>query len=183
MQHGFDSQPAAPVGVAISEPPVAPVALSFDSSPATVPSPAKGRQVPHAPSAARLLCAWSVDLALLGSTVVANLLAATSIAGQRGWSEALAAAAWLWVALAAVLAIAWSWIFVALCGRTPGMAVAGLRVQAAQGGRPAPARALLRAILALLFAAPGVFGFVVALFDPRGQTLHDKVSRCVTVVD
>jgi uncharacterized RDD family membrane protein YckC len=182
MQHRFDSQPAAPVGVAISEPPVAPVALSFDSSPATVPSP-QARQVPRAPAAARLLCAWAVDLALLGSTVAANLLAATSIAGQRGWSEALAAAAWLWVALAAVLAIAWSWIFIALCGRTPGMAVAGFRVQAAQGGRPAPACALLRAVLALVFAAPGVFGFVVALFDPRGQTLHDKVSRCVTVVD
>jgi hypothetical protein len=28
-----------------------------------------------------------------------------------------------------------------------------------------------------------VFGFVLALFDARGQTLHDKVSRCVTVVD
>ena len=180
MQHGFDSHPAAPVGMAISEPPIAPVALSFDSSPATVPSPAT-RSRPGAPTRMRLFSAWAIDLTLLASVFAAHVLAATR--GQADWADALARAAWVWAALAAVLAIAWSWVFVAFCGRTPGMAATGQRVQAAQGARPTPARALVRAVLAVAFAAPGLFGFVLALFDARGQMLHDKLCRCVTVVD
>ena len=63
------------------------------------------------------------------------------------------------------------------------MALAGLRVRTAEGKAPRPSRALVRALLAVLFAAPGLFGFLLALFDARGETLHDKLCRCVTVVD
>ncbi len=182
MQRGFNSGPAAPVGFAISEPPIAPVALSFDSSPETLPSPAASRPRPGAPSAARLLSAWAVDLALLSSLFAGNVLFAAR-SGRQDCSEVLAGAAWLWIALLAVLAVAWSWVFIAFCGRTPGMAVTGQRLQTLQGGRPAPARAFVRAVLAVGCAVPGLFGFVLALFDPRGQTLHDKLSRCLSVVD
>ena len=129
------------------------------------------------------MASWGIDLALLNSIFALNVFAATRIGGDQSWSETLAAASSLWVALAGVLAIAWSWAFVAFCGRTPGMAVTGQRLQAVAGGRPTPSRALVRAVLAVAFAAPGLFGFVLALFDARGQTLHDKVCRCVTVVD
>jgi uncharacterized RDD family membrane protein YckC len=130
-----------------------------------------------------MLSAWAIDLLLLASMFAADVLAATHVGAARNWSDALAGAAWLWVAWAAVLAVAWSWVFVACCGRTPGMAATRVRVQAAEGGRPTPMRALVRAVLAVACAAPGLFGFVLALFDARGQMLHDKLCRCVTVVD
>jgi uncharacterized RDD family membrane protein YckC len=40
--------------------------------------------------------------------------------------------------------------------------------------------ALIRAALAVPSAAFGLAGFALALLDPRGQTLHDKL--CGTVV-
>jgi uncharacterized RDD family membrane protein YckC len=183
MQQGFESQPAAPVEIAISEPPIAPVALSFDSSPEAEPAAAQGPRR-RWPSRARLLTAWILDLALLSALFLANLLAASRLGGRpEDLAGVLGAAPALWASLAALLAVAWSWIFVALCGRTPGMAVTGQRLQLEQGGRPTPARALVRAVLALAFALPGMFGFVLALFDARGRTLHDKVCRCISVVD
>lgn len=182
MQQGFDSGPAAPVEFAISEPPIAPVALSFESSPGTEPAAAPGVRR-SGPSRTRLLTAWTIDASLLAGLACANLLAAARLGGRPDLAGLLGAAPWLWLSLVAVLAVAWSWIFVALCGRTPGMAVTGQRLQLARGGRPTPARALVRAALALLFALPGMFGFVLALFDARGRTLHDRVCRCVSVVD
>jgi uncharacterized RDD family membrane protein YckC len=182
MQQGFESGPAAPVEIAISEPPIAPVALSFESSPETEPTVVPGVRR-RSSSRARLLTAWAIDLALLAGLAGANLLAAARLGGRPDLAGVLGAAPWLWLSLVAVLAVAWSWIFVALCGRTPGMAVTGQRLQLVQGGRPTPARALVRAILALLFALPGMFGFVLALSDARGRTLHDRLCRCVCVVD
>jgi uncharacterized RDD family membrane protein YckC len=181
MQQGFESGPAAPVDLAISEPPIAPVALSFDSSPQAEPGPAP-RPRCRIPSPARLLLAWAVDLALLAAMLGGNLAIAARLSG-RDLAGTLGAATWLWLSLAAVLAVAWSWICVASCGRTPGMAVTGQRLQLAEGGRPTPARALVRALLALVFALPGMFGFVLALFDARRQTLHDKLCGCTSVVD
>jgi len=35
----------------------------------------------------------------------------------------------------------------------------------------------------VLSGALGMFGFVLALFDLRGQTLHDKLCGCVAIVD
>jgi uncharacterized RDD family membrane protein YckC len=44
-----------------------------------------------------------------------------------------------------------------------------------------PVQALWRALFALPSAALCLFGFVLALFDARGQTLHDKLSRSLVV--
>ena len=180
MQRGFDSGPAKPVDLAISEPPIAPVALSFDSSPQTVPSP-PGRHS-RVPAAGRRLGAWAIDLALLGGVCAAHAQAASRLTG-RDLASVLTSAPTLWLGLAATLAFAWSFLFVALCGRTPGMALTGQRLEAPGGAPPKPLRAFLRALLAVGFAAPGLLGFVLALFDPRGQTLHDRICRCTTVVD
>jgi hypothetical protein len=89
----------------------------------------------------------------------------------------------LWLGAGAVLALAWSWIFVAVWGRTPGMALTGQRLRMLDGTSPGPLLAFGRSVLALASAAFGSFGFVLALFDRRRQTLHDKVLRCVAIVD
>jgi uncharacterized RDD family membrane protein YckC len=82
----------------------------------------------------------------------------------------------LWLALFAVLALAYSWTFGALGGRTPGLAVAGLRIASVRGGAPTPREALARAALSIASAGLGLFGFAFALLDQRGQTLHDKLA-------
>jgi resuscitation-promoting factor RpfA len=183
MQRPFESGPAAPVDVAISDAPVAPVALSFGSEPpAEVPGPAPRRT--ERASGARRIAGWTIDLAFLTLVLGAHVLAAARVGGVlHSAPELVLGAPGLWIAEGAMLALAWSWVFVALWGRTPGMAVTGQRLRTLDGRAVGPFAAFARALLAVLFAAPGLFGFVLALFDLRGQTVHDKLCRCVAVVD
>src|SRR5207237_9800172 len=88
-----------------------------------------------------------------------------------------------WISVRAVLALAWSWVFTALWSRTPGMAFTGQRLCRLDGRPLGPLAAFARALLAVLSGALGLFGFVLALFDHRGQTLHDKLCGCVAIVD
>jgi uncharacterized RDD family membrane protein YckC len=87
----------------------------------------------------------------------------------------------LWGTVCALLAVAYSWLFTALGGRTPGLALAGLRVESQRGGTLTVREALARAALAVPSAALGLAGFALALVDPRGQTLHDKLCGAVVV--
>jgi len=87
----------------------------------------------------------------------------------------------LWFSVCALLAVAYSWFFTALGGRTPGLALAGLRVESQRGGTLTVREALARAALAVPSAALGLAGFALALVDPRGQTLHDKLCGAVVV--
>jgi len=63
------------------------------------------------------------------------------------------------------------------------MAFTGQRLRTLEGQPLEPIVAFARALLAVFSGALGLFGFVLALFDLRGQTLHDKLCRCVAVVD
>jgi hypothetical protein len=185
MQRRFDSEPAAPVEVVISdEPQVAPVAVSFTSEPPTEPLPRRRETGPRRASALRRLLGWAVDASLLALLFAAHVFVAARLCGEtRYWLDLVLAAPLLWLALLACLAVGASWPFVSLCARTPGMALTGQRLRSLRGEAPRPLLAFVRAVLAVVFAAPGLFGFVLALFDERGQTLHDKLSRCVTIVD
>ncbi|HEX9577378.1 MAG TPA: RDD family protein, partial [Myxococcales bacterium] len=118
---------------------------------------------------------------LLCALLAAHLYGATLLVDTPYPLEALSSQLPLWAALAACLAVAYSWLFTALSARTPGMALAGQRLETLRGGAPGLAAALVRALLSLL-SAPGVFGFLLALFDSRGQTLHDKLCGCVVVI-
>ena len=66
----------------------------------------------------------------------------------------------------------------ALGASTPGLALAGLRLRTLHGTAPGPQLAFARALLCLV-SAVGLFGFLLALFDVRSQTLHDKLCGCV----
>jgi uncharacterized RDD family membrane protein YckC len=88
----------------------------------------------------------------------------------------------LWFTLGAALALAYSWLFAAVCGRTPGMAVAHLRVVRVRGGGAlTPLQALARAVFAIPSAALGLFGFVLAFTS--GQALHDRLVRTRVIAD
>jgi len=129
------------------------------------------------------MAGWMIDFAGVAAWLVLHLFAAAGLGvGPSSFGTILLAPA-LWLGAGAFLALAWSWIFVALWGRTPGMALTGQRLRTAAGCAPGPLAAFARAALSLFSAALGLFGFVLALFDPRRQTLHDKLCRCVVVVD
>ncbi|HWE23611.1 MAG TPA: RDD family protein [Myxococcales bacterium] len=143
----------------------------------------------RAPAISAQLFAWSVDLFIVAGCAGLHLIVARVLLGaQRGasadyWLDLLLRGPrlpLLWAAVAATLAVAYSWIFAVLGGRTPGLALAGLRLQSVRGGSLRIDEALIRAALAIPSAALGLAGFALALLDPRGQTLHDKL--CGTIV-
>ncbi len=177
----LDSGPASPVSVAISDVPVAPVAVSFASDPP--PRVAAPTRRTGWASRTRRLAGWAIDLAGIATWLVLQLVIAARFAAGRSLSETVLVTPGPWLGAAAVLALAWSWIFVALWGRTPGMALTGQRLHTLDGPAPGPLTAFVRAVLSLFSASLGLSGFVLALVDPRRQTLHDKLCRCVAVVD
>ncbi len=136
-----------------------------------------------------------MDLALLGLVGAGYTALTAKVAGiepgpARGgpldvaahllhaWSPVLLPAAGVMVAVAlvytALFAMLWS-------GRTPGRFVSGIRLVDRRGAPPGPVRALLRAVLAQLSWALLLGGFWWGLFDRRGQTLHDKLTRTFVV--
>ena len=86
------------------------------------------------------------------------------------------------VALALVLGLVYATTFALLWnGRTPGRRLLGIRLVDRTGLAPAPGRAIARAALAVVSFVPFLAGFWIALFDRRGQTLHDKLTQTFVV--
>ena len=148
--------------------------------PDTLSAPRPPRRVPQRASPLGRAGTFAVDGVLLAMVIAIH--APIALWNSPYPLDAAVAAAPLWMALAAALAVAYSWFFAIFGGRTPGMALAGQRLQMLHGGSPTPVAALARALLSVVSAA-GLFGFVLALFDRRAQTLHDKLCRCVVIVD
>lgn len=173
------------MAISISDPPVAPVVVSFASGPsAEVPANRVARRETALSSSGRRAAGWAIDLVLLSPLAAAHVAVAARLGGPpQPFLTVLLAAPWLWLALGMGLALSWSWVFVGLWGRTPGMACTGQRLRTTRGGAPNPMLAFARALLAVLCSAPGLFGFALAFFDRRRQTLHDKLCGCVAVVD
>jgi uncharacterized RDD family membrane protein YckC len=73
----------------------------------------------------------------------------------------------------------YNWLFWALAGRTPGMALLGLRVVAVDGRAASSFAALVRAVV--LAGLP--IGALWVLVDRRGQGLHDKLARTTVVCE
>ena len=86
------------------------------------------------------------------------------------------------VALLLVLALVYCAVSAFLWnGRTLGRRLLGLRLVDMRGLAPAPGRAIVRALLATLSFGLFLAGFWMALFDRRGQTLHDKLTSTFVV--
>lgn len=150
--------------------------MPFDEQPpaAACRLPATGQE--------RRFFAWCADVALLMGLFVAEVYAGGRACRVVYWVDFVRDAMPLLLSLLAITAVSYSFVFVALAARTPGMAVAGLRVQTAHGA-PTPLEALARGVMSVVSGACGLFGFTLALFDPRGQTLHDKLCRCTVRID
>src|SRR5438477_2387131 len=109
-----------------SDPPLRPVAVSFaDGEPITIPEPRPLARLPLRAAAPSRVVAWIADAAVVAGLAAAHVaLARALLAPARGWLDLLLDMRAMWVALAALLAFACSFVFVAFCGRTPGMALA-----------------------------------------------------------
>src|SRR5471030_991374 len=173
------------------------LSLPFDSAPvASAPPPALPASAPAAAAAkARLrtaavrasggsrLAAWSIDFGLLFLLACTQILLAARLTNHDWLDLALSRPLFpFWMVSLAYDAIACSWLFAA-AGRTPGMLVLRQQLHTLDGGLPTQGEALQRALLSLLSAAPALFGFSFALFDSRGQTLHDKLCGCIVTID
>ncbi len=65
----------------------------------------------------------------------------------------------------------------ALAGATLGKRLFGLRVIGPDGAAPSPARSAARSALAIVSAGLVGLGFLLALFNRSGRTLHDLIAR------
>ncbi|HME92151.1 MAG TPA: RDD family protein [Myxococcaceae bacterium] len=143
----------------------------------------------------RRLVAFFVDGIAISAIGALYLWAAFSIAGASGsplrlsgidrWVERIAAIQWAIISglvLATLIALAYSAAFAVLWnGRTLGRLLAGVRLVDRSGLPPSPTRAVVRALLSAVSFALFLGGFWLALFDRRGQTLHDKLTSTFVV--
>jgi uncharacterized RDD family membrane protein YckC len=130
----------------------------------------------------RRLAAWLVDMSLLAAVVTAMLLGAAQVIAGGLTVERLPAILLPATLLAALLSFVYASLFAFVWGgRSPGRRVLGLHLVDGTGHPPSPARALFRGVLSLASFALFLSGFWMALFDRRGQTLHDKLSSTFVV--
>jgi uncharacterized RDD family membrane protein YckC len=123
---------------------------------------------------AYLLDAFVVAVLFTGGAAITGMI--TSVIGARLHDLALTVASAGLVLLPALLAT-YCALFWALAGRTPGMALMGLRVVATRPRRLSWTAALLRALVLAYFPV----GALWALVDRRRQAVHDKVARTTVV--
>jgi len=111
-----------------------------------------------------------VTVVAAGTVAVVQLVASVAGADWRGLARAAAPA------VPAVFA-AYNFVFWGLSGRTPGMALLGLRVTSTAGRPVRWIPALIRAVV--LAYLP--IGSVWCLVDRRRQAVHDKLAGTVVV--
>ena len=192
-----DDVPVAPPVSLPSKPALAltPVEPEPDPEPLVLPAlpslPPPARTTPRA-----RLVAWTFDASVLFTAGAGFVALTAAVLGRPqlaplgyqspdSWADQLLFGRnlpLLWSLLLLTLGVAYSWLFAALGGRTPGMQLAGLRLRKLDGGLPGPALGLAHALLALP-SLLGLFGFLSALFDPKCQTVHDKLLGLVVEPD
>jgi hypothetical protein len=188
----FDSAPVAPAMPLSAPARIATPAPAARAAAASTAVPgarslesgaSKGLESAVRASGASRLAAWAIDASLLAWLLGLQVLLAARLSNHDFIDLALSRPLFpFWLVLLACDAIACSWLF-AVAGRTPGMFAMRQRLRMPGGGLPTAGEALQRALLSLLSAAPALFGFSFALFDSRGQTLHDKLCGCIVTVD
>ncbi len=132
------------------------------------------------------LGAFVLDGMLLSALVLALLFIASLVVGRSTASSdrltAMLKLAGPGLALGAVFGLAYATLAAVLFqGRTAGRFVFRIRLVDSSGDAPRLPRALVRAALAMLSFGLLLSGFWLALFDRKGQTLHDKLSGTFVV--
>jgi uncharacterized RDD family membrane protein YckC len=144
----------------------------------------------------RRLLSFTIDSTAIVGVAALYIFLASSIAGvkapsSQGLTPLDAIAAWMHalksvllpgVILLLVLATAYCAVAAFLWnGRTLGRLLLGLRLVDTHGLAPAPTRAIVWALLSVVSFGLFLGGFWMALFDRRGQTLHDKLTSTFVV--
>jgi uncharacterized RDD family membrane protein YckC len=190
--------PRLPTPTVPPSPVVSEAALSQMRTAAGVRNAALGEQEIHARPASlwRRLLSFTIDSATIVGVSALYITLASSITGLKApSSQGLTAldtvAAWInalkTVLLpGAILVLVLATVYCAVAaflwnGRTLGRMVLGLRLVDTHGLAPAPARAIVRAMLSVVSFGLFLGGFWMALFDRRGQTLHDKLTSTFVV--
>jgi uncharacterized RDD family membrane protein YckC len=189
--------------------PLAPPVAAAPARPAPAPAPVAKAPVAKAPAAQpsdldvharpaslwRRLLALTIDTGAIAGVAALYLMLASSVAGVRTPQTALSGLDAFVVQIRAlesvlvpgiVLVFVLSLVYCTVSaflwnGRTLGRRLLGLRLVDTHGLAPAPGRAVIRALLAGLSFGLFLAGFWMALFDRRGQTLHDKLTSTYVV--
>jgi uncharacterized RDD family membrane protein YckC len=186
----MESVPPAPAAVARPEVSKGPTPAARAQAPSGV---AEVRARPA--SLWRRLLSFSIDTAAIAGVAALYITLASSVTGvkapQAGLSGLDGFVAWLRALhsvllpgffLVLVLALVYCAVAAFLWnGRTLGRLLLGLRLVDTHGLAPAPGRAIVRAMLASVSFLFFLGGFWMALFDRRGQTLHDKLTSTFVV--
>lgn len=88
-----------------------------------------------------------------------------------------------WFVPLAVVGLLYTWLSVAVAGRTPAMAVLGVRVVARDGHPLSSRRALVRTLVLPLSALPFGAGFLGLFLGRERRGLHDVVAGSTVVYD
>jgi uncharacterized RDD family membrane protein YckC len=129
----------------------------------------------------RRVGAWLFDVAVIGALVGAFFGAALAVVGTPS-PAMLGTVVVPALGLLGFVAFVYTTLFAFLFrGRTPGRRVLGIALVDSSGQAPKAGRALVRAALSLMSFALCLSGFWLALFDRRGQTLHDKLTSTFVV--
>ena len=139
----------------------------------------------------RRLLASIVDLAVISLAVGGLLSVAVSIAGKPPPASLAGLDALVYglrpiavpaLVLSALLTMLYTTLGAFLLeGRTLGRLLLGIRLVDSTGKAPGPVRSLLRALFAIVSFALFLAGFWLGLFDGKGQTLHDKLTRTFVI--
>ncbi|WP_233278180.1 RDD family protein [Myxococcus stipitatus] len=143
----------------------------------------------------RRLLSFSIDTAAIGGVAALYITLASSVTGVKSPEAGLSGldgfVAWLRALhtvllpgffLVLLLALVYCAVAAFLWnGRTLGRLLLGLRLVDTHGLAPAPGRAIVRAMLSSVSFVLFLGGFWMALFDRRGQTLHDKLTSTFVV--
>ncbi len=138
-----------------------------------VPAAVDAAEDPRAVAFARRVAAGLADLLILALVGAVELAAGALLLDLKFPPAAFVPlGAFLFLAALVLLVLApFVW------GTTPGMALADLRIRAADGGSPTLAAAFLRFLGFLLTGALAGVPLLVAAFDRQGRTLADLVSK------
>jgi uncharacterized RDD family membrane protein YckC len=123
--------------------------------------------------------AYLVDAMVLAAVVIVAIALAQLIGAVTGLRprDLARLAAPLSVTALPLLFVLYLTVFWGLAGRTPGMALLGLRVVPANGRSLSWGAALLRAVTLAVFP----IGFLWCVVDRRHQAVHDKLARTLVI--
>ncbi|WP_375770903.1 RDD family protein [Archangium gephyra] len=191
-----ESEPAAPAPVLARTPaPAAPAPVAM-AAPKVTGTASKETEIHARPASLwRRLLALGIDTGAIAGVAALYLMLASSVAGVQAPQTSLSGLDAIVVQIrslqsvllpGAALLLVLSLVYCAVSaflwnGRTLGRRLLGLRLVDTHGLAPAPGRAIVRAMLATLSFGLFLAGFWMALFDRRGQTLHDKLTSTYVV--